>query len=108
MNGLVDTVGSLSNYSNANIPARGEVHTPQSKFSKPRTDSIDANMIKNIGVDSPKNGSSSNKNDSKNLHKLAIKNNMYKGYQDEQKNQDEDVCEENSGSSSVNKVNYDK
>ena len=28
MNGLVDTVGSLSNYSNANIPARGEVHTP--------------------------------------------------------------------------------
>ncbi|EGR29239.1 protein kinase domain protein [Ichthyophthirius multifiliis] len=59
MNGMTDTVGSLSTYSNPNLNKGNEQHVAQtSKFSnRMKNDSIDQNMQKNQGSnnDNPKN-----------------------------------------------------
>ncbi|EAS06002.1 Serine/Threonine kinase domain protein (macronuclear) [Tetrahymena thermophila SB210] len=114
MNGRTDTVGSLSTCSNSNIPPRPDkgVIPLSSKFSKPRSESIDLKNNPVSADNSPK--SAHKKSESKNLHKLAIKNNMYRGYQEERKDQEyyedsDDVSEENSPlSDSLNKMNFEK
>ena len=81
---MTDTVGSLNLNSNPNLQNKNENYVPnQSLFYKQRTDSIDQNMI--MHSNSPKSSPSKN-TESNNLHKLAIKNNMNRGYQDESKN----------------------
>ncbi|EGR30423.1 protein kinase domain protein [Ichthyophthirius multifiliis] len=73
MNGNIDTMGSLSNYSNANLGNKENKELVQSKFStRAKTESIDSNILKNQLHLEVKN------KEKNNLHKMAIQNNMNK------------------------------
>ncbi|EGR27882.1 protein kinase domain protein [Ichthyophthirius multifiliis] len=112
INGLTDTIGSLSLCSNPNLQ-KNEPFTPNaSLFSKNRVDTIDGDLQKNMNIESPKSVQN-RQNDSHNLHKLALKNSLKGGFREEVKadydGDEQDVSEENSPlSDSLNKLNFER